>query len=60
MSAEVWAGLQEELHAGRIVRLEDAREHLKRRWGNEYSSPSGVWPLFKQHGVKLKTRRQRR
>ena len=60
VSPEVWAGLQEELQAGRIVRLEDARAYLKQQWGIEYRSPSGVWWLFKRHGVKLKTGPQRR
>ncbi len=60
VSAEVWAALQAELQAGRIKHLEDARQYLKEAWGIEYRSTSGVWALFKQHGVKLQTGRHRR
>ena len=59
MSEAVWADLQRELEAGRLVRLEDAREYLKERWGIEYRSASGVQALFKQRGVKLRIWPQR-
>jgi len=57
VSRDVWAALQEEVQAGRIRRLDDARLYLQEHWGIAYSSPSGVWWLFKRHGVSLKPRR---
>ncbi len=59
VSPEVWAALQAEVQAGRIKHLEDARQYLQAQWGIEYRSTSGVWALFKQHGVRLKTGRER-
>ena len=59
VSPEVWAALQAEVQAGRIKHLEDARRYLKAQWNIEYRSTSGVWALFKQHGVTLKTGRER-
>ncbi len=59
VSDVVWADLQQELEAGRLVHLEDTRQYLKSRWGIEYRSASGVWALFKQHGVKLRIGPQR-
>jgi len=55
VSDVVWADVQQELQAGRLVRLEETRQYLKARWGIEYRSPSGVWALFKQRGVTLRT-----
>ena len=60
VSDVVWADLQQEIEAGRLVHLEDTRQYLKSRWGIEYCSASGVWALFKQRGVKLRSRPQRR
>jgi transposase len=57
VDSKVWAALQEEVQAGRIRRLEDARLYLQQQWGITYSSPSGVWSLFKQHGMRLKPKR---
>ncbi len=54
VSPEVWADVQRELAAGRVRRLEDARQYLKERWGIEYRHPSGVRALFKHRGVKLR------
>jgi len=54
VSDAVWADLQQQIRAGRLVRLEDARQYLKERWGIEYRSASGVGALFKQRGVKLR------
>ncbi len=59
VTLEVWAALQAEVQAGRIKHLDDARRYLKAQWGIEYRSASGVWALFKQHGVTLKTGRER-
>ncbi len=60
VSDAVWADLQQEMRARRLVRLEDARQYLKARWGIEYRSASGVWALFKQRGVKLRIGPDRR
>ncbi len=55
----MWADLQQELQAGRLTGLEETRQYLKERWGIEYRSASGVWALFKQRGVKLRSGPQR-
>lgn len=59
ITPEAWAGLEEELRAGSISRLEDARGYLQERWGIVYESLNGVWWQFKQRRVKLKTGRRR-
>ncbi len=59
VSDAVWVDLQQEIQAGRLVHLEDTRQYLKVRWGIEYRSVSGVWALFKQRGVKLRSGPQR-
>ncbi len=60
VSDEVWADLQQQIEAGRLMRLEDTRQYLKARWGIEYRSTSGVWALFKQRGLKLRIGPNRR
>jgi transposase len=59
VDAEAWAGLEAELRAGRIARLEDARTYLDKRWHVRYASLNGVSQLFRRHGVKWKTGRRR-
>jgi transposase len=54
---EVWAALLGEVEVGRIKRLEDARHYLEAQWSVAYRGPSGVWALFKRHGVSLKAGR---
>ncbi len=59
VSEAVWADLQQEIGAGRLRGLEETRQYLRARWGIEYRSASGVWALFKQRGVKLRSGPQR-
>ncbi len=59
LTPDAWRGLQAELRAGRIVQLTDAQRYLAEQWGIEYRSLNGVWWLFKQRRVKLKTGRRR-
>lgn len=59
LTSAAWAGLEEELRAGRIGRLEDARSYLRESWGIDYQSVQGVWWQFKRRRVKLKTGRRR-
>ena len=59
MTAAAWRGLQQEMRAGRITRLEDARRYLQHRWEIDYASVNGVWRLLRQRRVKFKTGRRR-
>lgn len=59
LTSAAWAGMEEELRAGRIGRLEDARSYLHERWEIDYQSVQGVWWQFKRRRVKLKTGRRR-
>lgn len=59
MTAAAWRGLQHEMRAGRIGRLEDARQYLQRRWHIYYASVNGVWHLLRQRRAKCKTGRRR-
>lgn len=59
MTPAAWAGLEEELRAGRMGSLEAARRYLQERWGITYQSVNGIWWQFKKHRVKLKTGRRR-
>ena len=59
LTAAAWRGLQQEMRAGRIARLEDARQYLQHRWDIHYASVNGVWRLLRQRRVKFKTGRRR-
>jgi putative transposase len=59
LTAAAWRGLQYEMRAGRITRLEDARQYLQRRWNIYYASVNGVWQLLRQRRAKCKTGRRR-
>jgi len=59
LTAAAWRGLQQEMRAGRITRLEDARQYLQHRWAIHYASVNGVWRLLRQRRVKCKTGRRR-
>ena len=59
MTAAAWRGLQHEMRAGRITRLEDARQYLQHHWDIHYASVNGVWRLLRQRRVKCKTGRRR-
>jgi transposase len=59
MTEEAWQGLVEQMRAGRIARLEDARAFLARRYGIVYHSVNGVWYQFQRRRTKWKTGRRR-
>lgn len=59
MTAAAWRGLQQQMRAGRITRLEDARQYLQHHWGIHYASVNGVWHMLRQRRVKCKTGRRR-
>lgn len=59
LTAEALAGLEEQMRAGRIATLADARRYLAERWGVEYASLNGVWWQLRKHKIKLKTGRRR-
>ena len=56
---EAYGGLEEEMRAGRVATLEDARRYLAERWGIEYGSLNGVWWQLRRHGARPKTGRRR-
>jgi|SRR5688572_5680470 transposase len=58
MSADAWAGLEEEMRAGHLGRLKEVQAYLRERWNIPYSL-DGVSKLFQRHKVKLKTGRRR-
>lgn len=53
MTPEAWAALEEQMKAGQIARLEDARLFLAEQFEIEYQSLSGISRLFRRQGVKL-------
>lgn len=59
LTTAAWRGLQQEMRAGRITRLEDARQYLQPRWAIHYASVNGVWRFLRQRRVKFKTGRRR-
>src|SRR3954447_5309378 len=59
MTTAAWRGLQQQMKAGRISRLEEARQYLRAHWKINYASVNGVWRLFQQRRVKFKTGRRR-
>ena len=59
LTEEAWAGLVEELEAGRIGGQEDARRYLAQRGGIIYKSVNGISSQFKRRKVKWKTGRRR-
>lgn len=58
VTSEAWAALEEEMKAGRIARLEDARRYLAGEHGIRYAGIQGISMLFQRRGVKLKTGRK--
>jgi putative transposase len=59
MTAAAWRGLQQQMRAGRITKLEDARQYLQQHWDIYYASVNGVWYMLRQRRVKCKTGRRR-
>lgn len=59
LTSEAWAALQEEMRAGRIGTLEEARRYLESRWNIVYGSVNGIWWHFRKFRVRLKTGRRR-
>jgi transposase len=59
MTEEAYAALSEEMIAGRIATLKDARRYLGEEQGIEYRSVNGVWQQLRKRGAKLKTGRRR-
>lgn len=59
MTDEAYAALSEEMIAGRIATLKDARRYLGEEQGIEYRSLNGVWRQLRKRGAKLKTGRRR-
>jgi transposase len=47
------------MRAGRITKLEDARQYLQQHWDIYYASVNGVWYMLRQRRVKCKTGRRR-
>lgn len=58
ITTEAWDALEAEMKAGRIGRLEDARQFLAEHHGIDYSV-AGLSDLFQRRKVKLKTGRLR-
>jgi hypothetical protein len=48
------------MRAGRMTKLEDARQYLQQHWDIHYASVNGVWYLLRQCRVKCKTGRRHR
>jgi transposase len=59
LTPEAWEGLQEEMRAGHIATMQDARNYLEREWGISYKNGKELGWLFKKHRVKWKTGRRR-
>lgn len=59
LTPEALAGLAEQMRAGAIATLEDARRYLAEQWGIAYASLNGVWWQLRKHRIKLKTGRRR-
>ena len=59
LTPDALAGLEEQMRAGAIATLADARRYLRDRWGIEYASLNGVWWQLRKHRITLKTGRRR-
>jgi transposase len=59
LSAEAWAGLQEEMRAAHLATMQEASNYLEREGGISYKNGKQLGWLFKQPQVKWKTRRRR-
>lgn len=59
LHSDAYAGLEEEMRAGRVATLEDARRYLAERWDIDYGSVNGVWWQLQQRGARPKTGRRR-
>ena len=58
LTPEAWAGLMQEMRAGRMSTMQDARDYLERSWGIRYKNGKSLWWLFKKHRIKWKTGRR--
>ena len=59
LTPAAYTALEEQMRAGRVARLEDARRYLAEQWGITYGSVSGVWWQLRKHNAKPKTGRRR-
>jgi transposase len=59
LTAAALAGLEEQMRAGAIATLEDARRYLAEEHGVVYASLNGVWWQLRKHKIELKTGRRR-
>ena len=59
LTPAAYAGLEEQMRAGQVATLEDARRYLAARWGITYGSVSGVWWHLRKRNAKPKTGRRR-
>jgi transposase len=59
LTPAAYTALEEQMRAGRVARLEDARRYLAEQWGITYGSVSGVWWQLRKHKAKPKTGRRR-
>jgi transposase len=57
VSHEAREALREEVRAGRIIHLEEARQYLAERWDIQYRSVNGIWWLLRRHNIKLQSGR---
>ncbi len=59
VSEEAYSALEDEMKAGRIAGLKNARNYLAEHWHILYKDVSAISRLFKRRGAKLKTGRRR-
>jgi transposase len=59
LTPAAYAALEEQMRAGQVARLEDARRYLAEQWGITYGSVSGVWWQLRKRTAKPKTGRRR-
>lgn len=54
LTEEALEALHHEVRAGRISRLEDARQYLWQVWDIEYRTINGVWWHLRKNGIQLR------
>ncbi len=59
LTEEAYEGLCEQMRAGRIATLKDARRYLAQEWGIEYQSLGGLWWTLHKRKAKPETGRRR-
>lgn len=59
LTDEAYEGLCEQMRAGRIATLKDARRYLSEEWSIEYGSLGGLWWTLHKRRAKPKTGRRR-